>query len=404
MAIGNWQLVLCGINYKSSSLEDREPLQIGRDEIADAHALLSDLEGVMEAIIVSTCNRIEFYFVIRNEHHPFERVNSFYEKFRNIDICKLEDKFYILKNNHTAKHLFRVASGIDSMVLGENQILGQLKEAYSSACVIKTTGKITHRLFHQAFRVGKQARSNTEMGRGACSVSSAAIELLKTRLHQFDKPKFLFIGINQMIALAVSGLVKLGCDNFTFANRTESKAVQFARKFQANGHGLENISRLLAEADIAISCTGSADPIITRKLIDEHPESLEKPLLILDMAIPRDTDLDTDFDRNLEVLDLQAVQEFVRNQQNKRREAIPQVEELIDQKMDEFNYWFNHILHEPLYNGLDETFEQIRREEFFNLSGDFPPKQLEEIAKMTKRITDRLLLLKIKTNSQKDSE
>ncbi|MFH2036924.1 MAG: glutamyl-tRNA reductase [Candidatus Zixiibacteriota bacterium] len=404
MAIGNWQLILCGIDYNTTSVEEREPLQLGRTDMAGAHSALSEIEGVMEATIVSTCNRIEFYFVARNEYEPFGIVTSFYKQFSNIDIKPLMGKFYILRNNHAAKHLFRVASGIESMVLGENQIMGQLKEAYSSACAVKSAGKIMHRLFHQAFRIGKQARSDTEMGKGACSVSSAAIELLKTRLDQFDNPKILFIGINQMIALAATGLVKLDCRNFIFANRTASKAKTFAEQFQAEGFGLENISSLLARADIAITCTGAKHPIITRELIDRHPESLEKPLLILDMAIPRDTDLETDKERNLEVLDLEAVQEFVKDQQQKRQQAIPQVESIIEQKIDEFRYWFNHVRHEPLYNGLTETFEQIRREEMLKLSEEYTSGQLEEIAKATKRITDRLLQIKVKTDSPKNTE
>ena len=168
MAVGNWHLVVCGVNHHETSVERREPLQLGREDIASAHAQFSRMAGVKEATIVATCNRIEFYAVTDKTIDVFDLVARFYSRFRQFDLSAMRDDFYIRKNKHAVVHLFRVAAGIDSMVLGENQILGQLKEAYSSACAVKAAGKVLHRLFHQAFRVGKQVRTNTELGKGAC--------------------------------------------------------------------------------------------------------------------------------------------------------------------------------------------------------------------------------------------
>ena len=194
----NWKLVLCGINHKTSSLENREPLQFGHDEIAGAHSAFADMPGIMEVTIISTCNRIEIYFVSDKDIDPFQVVADFFKKTKNVEISGFTDNFYLRKGKHVAGHLLRVAAGIDSMVLGENQILGQIKEAYSSACAVGAAGKVIHRLFHQAFRVGKQVRSDTSMGRGACSVSSVAVDMLKTKIDRLDKPSILFVGINRM--------------------------------------------------------------------------------------------------------------------------------------------------------------------------------------------------------------
>jgi len=398
MTIGNWRLTVCGINHKSASVSEREPLLIMQDDIAGANAQLMENDNILEALVLSTCNRIESYLVTTTEISPIDLIGDFYKKYKKIDIDSIKDKFYTFNNKQTANHLFRVTSGLDSMVLGENQIVGQAREAYSSACKLKSAGKIIHRLFHQAFRIGKRVRTETEMGRGACSVSSAAIELLKTRLIDFDKPSILFVGINQMISLAASGLAKLDYDNFIFANRTKDKATEFAQKYNVDGHSLENLDNLLSESDVCISCTGSEKPLITQKMIAAHPESFGKPLLILDMAVPRDTNIETDFDKGVEVLDLDAVQEFVKDQQERRRRAIPNAEVIIEEKLKEFTYWFNHVRHEPLYTGLESVFEAIRQKELADAIKDLTDEQKVKIELATKSMINKLLQVKTRPN------
>ncbi|UCC78622.1 MAG: hypothetical protein JSW64_10095, partial [Candidatus Zixiibacteriota bacterium] len=204
----NWHLTLCGINHKNSTSEDRGGIQIGNDEIAEAQALFASMPGVIESTILSTCNRIEFYFVREKDNDSFELIQAFYKQFKNLDISNLCEKFYIKKGKHVAEHLFRVSAGMDSMVLGENEILGQVKAAYSSACAVKAAGRVIHRMFHQAFRTGKQVRADTEMGKGACSVSTAAVALVKTKIDISARPDILFIGFNKMIGLAASAFAK----------------------------------------------------------------------------------------------------------------------------------------------------------------------------------------------------
>ncbi len=386
------RLVVCGINHKHSTLEQREPLQLGRDDLASANARFSQNERVLESMIVSTCNRVEFYFVTGRDQDPFEIVAGFYREFKGADITPVAEYFRTRKGPHAADHLFRVAAGIDSMILGENQIVSQLKEAYSSTCAVKAAGKVVHRLIHQAFRVGKQVRTDTEMGKGACSVSSSAVELLNSKIDALTKPAILFVGVNQMIKLAASRIHLIDSPSFTFANRTESKAVAFAGKFDGRGFGLDKLTELIAESDVVFTCTSAPEPVITRPMIEEallgRPD---RKLIVIDLAIPRDVDYPHENNSTIEVYDLEDIKHFVRDQQVKREQAIPQAEEIIERKLTEFNYWWQHVKQEPLYSGQGDTMETIREEEIGPLLDRVPPELKDELNEISRRLVQRVV-------------
>ncbi|MFZ5979071.1 MAG: glutamyl-tRNA reductase [Candidatus Zixiibacteriota bacterium] len=395
----DWHLIVCGISHSSSKLEQREPLQFGHDEIARANATFNALPGILENLIVSTCNRIEFYFVSERAYDPFDQVVSFFKEIKNIDITDLRDNFYIRKGKHVAGHLFRVAAGIDSMVIGENQILGQLKDAYSSSCAVKASGKLIHRLFHQAFRVGKQVRSDTPMGRGACSVSSVAVEMLTSKLDMYEEPSILFVGINRMTDLAAKNLNHVDKSHYIFANRTVEKARLMAEKYAGEGYSLDALPRLLPRADIVISCTGSKEPVITRSMVDTYlAENPNRKLFIMDMAVPRDVELEKNYNPAVELYDLEDIGRFVREGQRKREEAIPEVEQIVERLQGEFIYWYEHVRHEPVYNGLEQSFEEIRREEVADLVEKLPPDLKDECETISRRLVKRLLQVKIHSN------
>jgi len=401
--MSNWYLAVCGINHKTSSLDEREPFQLGREDFAAANAAFSNHNGILESAIVSTCNRVEFYFVAKRDIVPFDIVAEFYKEFKNIDITDRHENFYVKKNKHAVDHLFRVAAGIESMVLGENQILGQIKEAYSSACAVKAAGKIVHRLFHQAFRVGKITRTDTEMGKGACSVSNAAIEMLSERLKNLDNPKILFVGINQMISLAANGLRRLEYNNFAFANRTGSKAVEFASRYNADGYPLGDLPKLLTETDVIITCTGATEAIISASMLDDVVAGGgNRRIIIMDMAVPRDTDIEKDYHDSVEVLDLEDIKHFVADQQAIRAKAIPQVEQIIDRKLGEFNYWFDHVRYEPIYNGIYDAYENIRRDELKTVLENLEPEQSNIVNQATKNLVNKLVQLKIRLSADKE--
>ena len=407
MTSSKWYLTVCGINHKISSTSQREPLQIGRDRLAEANSAFGNLPGVRESVIVSTCNRVEFYFVSDSDKTPLETVRLFYREFRGYDISDLGNRFYVKKGSHTASHLFMVSTGMDSMVLGENEILGQAKDAYSSACSVRVVGKVLHRLFHQAFRVGKQVRTDTGIGSGACSVSSAAVALLKKRIGDLEKPAVLFIGVNQMTALAASNLSRIEEASFSFANRTEEKAVALADRYNAEGYSLTRLPDLLPSADIVVSCTGSELPVITSKMMDDviagnagRFNDNGRALTIVDLAIPRDVEFDGSRYAAVDVLNMDDINEYVKSEEIKKQAEIPKVQEIIDRRLGEFVYWFDHVRHEPIYNGLDDSFEKIRKQEISLILKKLPSDLREEVDKSTKRMVNRLLQIKVRTSGK----
>jgi glutamyl-tRNA reductase len=395
----NWRLYLCGINHTTSSLEEREPLQINNGDMASANAAFVDLPEIKESLIISTCNRIEFYFIAGDKDDAFKIISDFYHNFRNLDISGLKNKFYFSKDKDAVEHIFRVAAGIESMVIGENQIFGQIKDAYRSACVVKSTGKVLHRLIHQTFRIGKQVRTETKLGKGACSVSSATVDLLRIKLQAFNNPVILFIGINRMISLAASGLHRLRYNNFLFANRTREKAEEFAKHYNAEGFGLDSLPELISKSDIVISCTGSdksvIDDDILKPAFDYNPD---KKMLVADMAVPRDVEVKANYD-GLEIYDLDAVRDFLKEQEANRRRAIPNAEKLIKRRLEQFMYWYEHIRHEPGYNGLAEAFEKIRLETLNGLNS-MPDETKAVFDRVSQQMMERMIQVKSRVEAR----
>jgi glutamyl-tRNA reductase len=402
MKPGNWSLVVCGTDHKKSSLEERAPLQISTEDMAEANALFSSLSGVMESAIVATCNRIEFYFVTPRQAEPFELVTEFYRKFRGLDAGLYRSLFHTGKGKNAVNHMFRVTAGIDSMVLGENQIMGQVKDAYRSACAVKSAGKVIHRLFHQAFRIGKQVRTHTEVGNGACSISTATVQMLEDDLRSKDHPAVLFIGINQMVKLAARRIAAMNTCRLLFANRTRNKAVTFAANFGAEGFGLEKLPELLVQADVVFSCTSSADPIITVQMMAEVVKRRDnRRLVIADIAIPRDVDVPAAWNPLVDIRDLDDIKQYVKNRQQLRESAIPQAESIIEHRLGEFNYWYGHVLHEPIYNGKSNTIESLREEELAAILDKLPAELQAELNQATRRIVNRVIQIARRETPQK---
>ena len=392
MNSGNWKLMVCGLNHKSSTVEQREPYQIGHDELAEANAALGNHPAVYESLVLATCNRVEFYMVTDGHNDPCEIVADVYNEIKSLSIDPVRDLLLIRKGQHVAAHLFHVAAGLDSMVLGENQIISQLKDAYSSACATRTAGKLVHRIFHQAFRVSKQIRTDTEMGKGACSVSSAAVELLKHELQNTKKPTVLLIGVNQMIKLAANGVRHIDGANMLFANRTAEKAETFAGQYGGTGGGLDQLGDMLTHADAVVSCTSAPGPILTVDLIDQSlRDRADRPCVMIDLAIPRDIESNGHLPDNTKLLDLEAIKGFANEQQKRRESSIPRAEEIIDQRLAEFTYWYNNVLHEPLYGGHSSAIESIRQEELGKLLDKLPPELQKELQSTTQRLVDRVI-------------
>lgn len=353
MNSGKWTLSACGISHKSSSLEERERFQLTADEVPRANALILGLRDVHECVVVSTCNRIEFYVVSQPSCDPFEVVAACYQRLRGGDVAPRRELFRTREGRAAADHLFHVTAGLDSMVLGENQILGQVKDAYGSACAVGSAGKVLHRLFHQAFRIGKQVRTDTEIGRGACSVSSAAMDMLAPTLDSIERPTVLLIGVNKMTRIAATRLARRGDCRLLFVNRTPQKAKQLAAGFASEGYGLDQLPQLLAEANVTICCTSSPDPIVTTATLSgaQAPGQLSPRRVIMDLAVPRDVDIPKDWSPSVEVFDLEDVRRFVEKRQHERELEIPTAEGMIEHRLEDFARWCRRVVDAPVIGG-----------------------------------------------------
>jgi glutamyl-tRNA reductase len=398
---GQWQLVMCGTSHKDASLQQREKLQIARHELADANSCLRESAGITESIIVVTCNRIEFYFVHDGDGGPMDAVVSFYQSFRKADIARLTNLFHVRPGLAAAEHLFRVAAGIDSMVLGENQILGQVKDAYSSACSVKSTGKVLHRLFHQAFRVGKQVRTDTEMGKGACSVSTAAVAMLQPRIQAIVAPHFVFVGANQMIHMAARKLSRIADAHLTFANRSPERAANLADKYGGDSYGLGELGHLIAQADVVISCTAATEPVITQGMLrDQARQRVKGPCILMDLAVPRDIDCPEKRGDGYEAFDLEDVRRHVEGEQNRRAQAIPQAEEIIESRLREFAYWYEHVQSDLVCSGNGHALEAARQDALASLREKLPPELRGELENASRQLVERIVHLMQRNSSR----
>ncbi|MFC1475952.1 glutamyl-tRNA reductase [Candidatus Zixiibacteriota bacterium] len=386
------RLAVVGINYKTSTLQEREPLQLAIEELPRIDDLLASHAGVMEAAAVCTCNRIEFYLVLREQAAAFDVVAAMYREYRDLDIVPLRGKFYERTEDHAVRHVSRLAAGLNSMVLGETQIFGQIKKAYSTACSIKAAGKILHRLFHLAFRIGKRVREETTIGRGAVSVGGVAARLVGERLADRTDPVILFIGVNEMISLAAEHLCKAGYQRCIFANRTVENARRLADHFGGSVCSLDDLAGQIGEADVVITCTGSSAPVITKPLAEDAlGRSAKKDILIMDLGVPRDVENAAGALPGITLFDLDDIHRELNAGLEERASAIKPAEEIVEAKVEQFMYWYEAVRREPIYNGLGQQFENIRAEELRAILNDCPTECRATVEKFSVRLIRRLL-------------
>ncbi|MCP4634459.1 MAG: glutamyl-tRNA reductase [candidate division Zixibacteria bacterium] len=390
-------LSLCGINYKSASLEQREPLQINRQELATAVNECLKIDGIIEAAIITTCNRVEFYLVLDDSLQVFDAVQSFYKKWRGIDIGNLRTSFYTFQGSSTARQLYKVTSGADSMVIGETQIQGQVKEAYRIACSVKGPGKILHKLFHIAFRAGKKIRSETEICKGPTSVSGAALEMLSKYINGDKSYEILCIGISPMTEIAITQLLSKGLKNITIANRTFYKAEKTATRFGINCIPLDKLPEALKNTRVVLSATGSDKYILNSA---EHGESLKSKevneTFMIDLAVPRDIDPELKTIPGVKLFDLEDIKYHIEHNRTNREKALTDAETIGETFVGEFMAWQKNSIVEPLIKELREEMERIRLKELDESKRKVPVEQWDELEKLSKALLNKLVDLPVR--------
>jgi len=400
------KLCVAGMNHKTAPVEIREKFALKDEKLEEAVLSLNALPQVDECMILSTCNRVEFYFVTREEI-PFKDVKPFLLNLGNLSLEELNRFFYFKIQEDAVRHGFRVASSLDSMVIGEPQIISQFKTAFSKAKELGTAGVVINRFCETALKVSKRVRTETGIARNAVSISFAAVELAKKIFCQLYDKNVAIIGAGEMAELAVKHLINSGVNNVFVVNRTLERAKKLAEEFGGKAFSLDELKEVIKKSDIVISSTGASGYVLTYDLINEIMKNRDsRPLFLIDIAVPRDIDPAIDKIDNVYLFDIDNLKEVVEANLEERRRAAKEAEEIIEGCVKRFVHWLKEYEVAPLIVELKQKAEQIRRQELekrlskLNLTDE----EKAQVEYLTQIIINKLLHTPITTFRQKAPE
>ncbi len=387
-------IILLGINHKTAPVEVRECIAFSEDESKTALHTLLRKPFIKEALLFSTCNRVEVLLVTDKPSEAVEETKGFIAEFNKIPLVQFEDAVYIHEGDEAVRHVFRVASSLDSMVVGEPQILGQVKEAYRTATEEKTSGVILNRLLHRTFFVAKRIRTETGIGDRAVSISYAAVELCRKIFGELHGKKVLLIGAGEMAELAVEHLLRNKVANVWVANRTFESGVELAREFNGSAIRFEEIPESLKTVDIIISSTGAPDYVIQQDQVKSITRKRRnRPLFFMDIAVPRDIDPDINRLANSYVYDIDDLKGIIdENLDDRRKEAI-KGERIVDEAVIHFREWHESLDVVPTIVGLRNKLESIVEAELKKTlqTSKLSEQEAEAIYKMAESLINKIL-------------
>jgi glutamyl-tRNA reductase len=356
---------------------------------------MREIPTVKESIFISTCNRVEVLFTTSDPDGSRKAVLALFSKLGEMPAESFSSNLYIHQNMEAVRQIFRVASSLDSMVLGEPQILGQIKEAYSKATTEKRTGVILNRLLHKAFHVAKRVRTETGISDAAVSVSYAAVELAKKIFQDLSGKKALLIGAGEMAELAAKHLLTHGVSSISVANRTFERAVEVAGTFRGTPVSFDEITAQLLEVDIVISSTASQTYVITHeKVKNALRKRKNRPIFFIDIAVPRDVDPAVNDLPNVYVYDIDDLKGVVHLNMAQREQEALKAERIVQEEVIKFGKWLETLAVVPTIISLKAKAEAIRQAELkkslANL-GEFNPTQLKALETLTVSITEKMI-------------
>ena len=389
------RIVNIGMNHETAPVELRECLAKDPAHADRALAMMRELACVKEGMFLSTCNRVEALFTTEQTDEAKGSVIAVLSKLGGMPSESLSSNLFTYEDRDAVRHIFRVASSLDSMVIGEPQILGQIKEAYTSATKENTTGVILNRLLHRAFHTAKRVRTETGISDAAVSVSYAAVELAKKIFYDFKGKKVLLIGAGEMAELAARHLVSQGVSAITVANRTFQKAVEVAQVFKGVPVSFEEIGAQLLEADIVISSTAAPGYVITH---DQVKGSMKKrrnrPLFFIDIAVPRDVEPEVNDLENVYAYDIDDLKGIIQVNRGQREEEAIKAERIVEEEVIKFEQWLKTLEVVPTIVSLKEKAETIRQAELkksLSSLGELSPSQMKSLEALTLSITEKIL-------------
>jgi glutamyl-tRNA reductase len=391
-------IALVGLNHKTASIGIREKFAFSEDDIINFYNQLQENHPINGLVVVATCNRTEIYCDISetSELETYDIITSNLVKFKNYN-GNLTNHVYTLADKKVIKHLFRVVTGLDSMLLGEYQIVGQLKTALEISEKYNISGKCLLRLFQKAFETGKLVRTNTKINEGAVTVSYAAVEYSSRLYKNIQEKNILSIGAGETGQLVVAGFLKKKCTKISLANRTFGKAQKVADKLDIKAVELEKVSENLHKFDIVLVSTSSSTPLITANDVkNAMKERDSKNMLLIDLSVPRNIEKDVETIDNVKLVTIDDMQNVVMENYKKRESEIVSVEKIIDEKTNEFMDWISTGKLTPTFLKVSQKFKEINASEMEGFQKNKFNTDYTKAVEYGEHITDKYIRLLIK--------
>ncbi len=388
-------LFLLGVSHRTAPVDLREQLDFSSRDLGAAVEALATRPGAAESVVLSTCNRSEVYVASSDPVGARDEIVAFLCEYHGLPQEAFAQHLFSLTDAEAAAHLFRVAAGLDSLVVGEPQILGQVKDAFQVAADRRCAGPLLSRAFHWAFGVGKRVRTETSLGEGAVSVSFAAVALARKIFGRLEGRRVLVIGAGEISKLTAQHLRSHGVGEIVITSRTASHAEVLAEAVAGRAVPWSELTRALASADIVITATGSQRPIVTRAQVEGVTGRRAEPLFIIDIAVPRDVEAAVGNIEQVFLYNVDDLQSIVQENLSRRGAEIERAEAIVREEVQKFTAWHRSRGAIPTVVALRQKFEAIRRAELQRLEGKLgalPPDARARVDEVTRLIVEKLLL------------
>ena len=375
-------IILVGLSHNTAPVEVREILSFSGQMLSDGIKRLRGYENISECLILSTCNRVEIYAIVDQSEIGIARIKDFLHSYQTtLPLESISQHLYIHKNEAAVKHLFRVAASLDSMVVGEPQILGQVKDAFDTALLNKTTGVILNKLFKKAISVAKRVRTETRIAENAVSISYAAVELAKKIFSSLRDKRGMLVGAGEMGELAANYLVSSGIQEIVVSTRNYDRALNLAQTYNGRAVRFENFLEEMGRSDVVICSTGAPDYVIR----SEHMQDIihkrkNRPIFLIDISVPRNIDPAINKIDNVFLYDIDDMHAVVEANRRTRKEEADKGEQIIVEEVETFSKWFKSLEVVPTIVALREKVEDIRRKELERVTDKLRTLSPEEIA------------------------
>ncbi len=389
------KIAVVGLNHKTADVELREKLAFNGPKLEEGLLSIKAIPGIKEAAILSTCNRVEIYLTVADLQQAFSSLKDFLVQFFDLRRDSLDTALYLHEEMLAVKHIFRVASSLDSMVLGEPQILGQLKDAFDFALEKKTTGALLNRLLKKAISVAKRVRTETRIASSAVSISFAAVELAKKIFTDLSDKSFMLLGAGEMAELAAKHMMNNGIQEIAVANRTYERGCELAHEFNGKAIRFEDFPERLADTDILICSTGA--PVFV--LLKEHMQKAmkarkQKPVFLIDISVPRNIDPEINEMDNVYLYNVDDLNDVVDTNKQERQKEAEKAEEIVEEEIETFKKWLSTLDSVPAVVALREKADAIRKEELERFLNRFPglgEKERKAIEGLSSAIMNKLI-------------